>query len=51
MVQPEVVMTDIRQQVEAGAKHITFGDPDFFNGPGHAIRLIVLSCRISELDL
>ena len=40
VVQPEVVMADIRQQVEAGAKHITFGDPDFFNGPGHAIRLI-----------
>ena len=40
VVQPEVVMADIRQQVEAGAEHITFGDPDFFNGPGHAIRLI-----------
>jgi len=40
VVQPEVVMADIRQQVEAGAKHITFGDPDFFNGPGHAIRLV-----------
>jgi len=33
-------MADIRQQVEAGAEHITFGDPDFFNGPGHAIRLV-----------
>jgi len=40
VVQPEVVMADIRQQVEAGAEHITFGDPDFFNGPGHAIRLV-----------
>lgn len=34
------VMADIRQQVAAGAQHITFGDPDFFNGPTHARRLI-----------
>jgi radical SAM superfamily enzyme YgiQ (UPF0313 family) len=40
IVQPEVVLTDIRQQVAAGAGHITFGDPDFFNGPGHAIPLV-----------
>ncbi len=33
----EVVMGDIRQQVAAGATHITFGDPDFLNGPGQAI--------------
>ena len=33
----DVVLADIRQQVEAGASHITFGDPDFLNGPGHAI--------------
>lgn len=33
----DVVIADIRQQVEAGANHITFGDPDFFNGIGHAI--------------
>jgi hypothetical protein len=33
----EVVLADIRQQVEAGAGHITFGDPDFLNGPGHAL--------------
>ncbi len=35
----ETVMADIRQQVTAGARHITFGDPDFLNGPGHALRL------------
>jgi radical SAM superfamily enzyme YgiQ (UPF0313 family) len=35
-----VVMEDIRQQVRGGAEHITFGDPDFFNGVGHAIRII-----------
>lgn len=33
------VMADIGQQVAAGAEHITFGDPDFLNGPGHALRL------------
>jgi radical SAM superfamily enzyme YgiQ (UPF0313 family) len=36
----DVVMADVRQQVEAGAAHITFGDPDFFNAPGHALRLV-----------
>ncbi|HMA40544.1 MAG TPA: CUAEP/CCAEP-tail radical SAM protein [Gemmatimonadales bacterium] len=34
-----VVLADIRQQVEGGAGHITFGDPDFLNGPGHALRV------------
>jgi radical SAM superfamily enzyme YgiQ (UPF0313 family) len=33
----EVLLADIRQQVDAGATHITFGDPDFLNGPGHAM--------------
>lgn len=36
----EIVLGDIRQQVRSGAQHITFGDPDFFNGIGHAIPLI-----------
>jgi len=36
----ETVLADIRQQVEAGAEHITFGDPDFFNGPTHARRIV-----------
>jgi radical SAM superfamily enzyme YgiQ (UPF0313 family) len=36
----EVVMADIRAQVEAGAQHITFGDPDFFNGPTHALAIV-----------
>jgi radical SAM superfamily enzyme YgiQ (UPF0313 family) len=35
----EVVLGDIRQQVAAGAQHITFGDPDFLNGPTHALRI------------
>jgi radical SAM superfamily enzyme YgiQ (UPF0313 family) len=40
IVQREVVLTDIRKQIEAGARHITFGDPDFFNGIGHAVRIV-----------
>ena len=40
IVQPEVALADVRQQVAAGAQHITFGDPDFFNGPGHAMRIV-----------
>ena len=40
IVQPEIVLEDIRRQVAAGAEHITFGDPDFFNGPGHAAAII-----------
>ena len=40
VVQPDVVLEDIRRQVAAGAAHITFGDPDFFNGPGHAIPIV-----------
>lgn len=40
IVQAEIVLEDIRRQVAAGAEHITFGDPDFFNGPAHAIRIV-----------
>jgi radical SAM superfamily enzyme YgiQ (UPF0313 family) len=36
----EVVLEDIRRQVAAGAQHITFGDPDFFNGPAHAVEIV-----------
>ena len=36
----DVVMEDVRAQVAAGAEHITFGDPDFLNGPTHARRLV-----------
>jgi len=35
----ETVLADIRAQVALGAGHITFGDPDFLNGPGHARKL------------
>jgi len=36
----DVVLADVDQQVAAGAEHITFGDPDFFNGPTHARRIV-----------
>lgn len=38
-VAQDVVLQDIGHLVEAGAAHITFGDPDFLNGPTHAQRL------------
>lgn len=40
VVPPDVVLGDIRRLVAAGARHITFGDPDFLNGPGHARKLV-----------
>jgi radical SAM superfamily enzyme YgiQ (UPF0313 family) len=36
----DVVIDDIARQVDAGATHITFGDPDFLNGPTHSLRVI-----------
>ena len=36
----DVVLDDVRAQVAAGAQHISFGDPDFFNGPTHARRIV-----------
>ncbi len=36
----DVVLGDVRQQVAAGARHVSFGDPDFLNGPTHALRVI-----------
>jgi radical SAM superfamily enzyme YgiQ (UPF0313 family) len=40
-----VVIADIRAEVAAGAQHITFGDPDFFNGPTHALAVIEALAR------
>ncbi len=37
VVPPDVVLADVRQCVEAGATHVTIGDPDFLNGPRHAL--------------
>jgi len=35
----EVVVADVARQIEAGATHVTLGDPDFLNGPRHAERV------------
>jgi len=40
VVPEDIVLEDIRQQVRAGATHITFGDPDFLNGPGHSLGVV-----------
>ena len=40
VVPRDVVLADVRAQVDAGARHITFGDPDFFNGVGHAVAIV-----------
>lgn len=45
VVPPEVVLADVAAQVAEGASHITFGDPDFFNGPTHAMRIV---CALHE---
>ena len=34
------VLSDIDSLVAAGARHITFGDPDFLNGPAHSLRVV-----------
>ena len=39
VVPVDTVLEDIGQQVDKGAAHISFGDPDFFNGPTHGVRL------------
>jgi radical SAM superfamily enzyme YgiQ (UPF0313 family) len=40
IVEHDAVLADIAQQVAAGARHITFGDPDFLNGVHHSVRLV-----------
>ena len=40
VVPQEIVLADIRQLAQVGATHITFGDPDFLNGPGHSLAVV-----------
>ncbi len=40
VVPRSVVIQDIRFQVGKGARHVTFGDPDFLNGPGHSTKIV-----------
>lgn len=39
IVPEDVVIDDAAQQIAAGARHLTFGDPDFLNGPKHTLRI------------
>ena len=39
-VQRDIVLDEIHEQVVEGATHITFGDPDFLNGPTHGLRIL-----------
>jgi radical SAM superfamily enzyme YgiQ (UPF0313 family) len=40
VVPKDLVLADIGGLVRDGATHITFGDPDFFNGPGHSLAVV-----------
>jgi len=40
VIPENIVLDDLRGQIKQGATHISFGDPDFFNGPGHALRIV-----------
>jgi radical SAM superfamily enzyme YgiQ (UPF0313 family) len=40
IVEEHAVLADAAQQIDAGARHITFGDPDFFNGVHHSLRVV-----------
>lgn len=45
IVGADSVLADIDSQVEGGARHITWGDPDFLNGPRHAVDLLEAAHR------
>lgn len=40
IIDADVVLADIDQLVDQGAKHITFADPDFLNGVRHSIEIV-----------
>ena len=40
VVQAETVLCDIERLSGMGARHITFGDPDFLNGSRHSLALV-----------
>ena len=40
VIPADIVVDDIKTQINQGARHISFGDPDFFNGPGHALKIV-----------
>ena len=40
IVGADAVLADIEQLVALGARHITFGDPDFLNGRKHSLQVV-----------
>ncbi|MBO0713435.1 MAG: radical SAM protein [Acidimicrobiales bacterium] len=40
LVGQDVLLADVEQLWSMGARHLTFGDPDFLNGPHHSQRVI-----------
>ncbi len=40
VIDRDTVLAEIQEQVSQGATHITFGDPDFLNGPMHGLRIL-----------
>jgi radical SAM superfamily enzyme YgiQ (UPF0313 family) len=40
IVQADMVVRDIERLVAMGARHITFGDPDFLNGRRHSLAIV-----------
>lgn len=40
IVPEDVVLADVEALVAGGARHISFGDPDFLNGPQHSRRVV-----------
>lgn len=45
IVDRAVVLRDIDAQVELGAEHVSFADPDFLNGPVHSLRVLEAARR------
>jgi radical SAM superfamily enzyme YgiQ (UPF0313 family) len=40
IVQQDVLLRDVEQLVKMGARHLTFGDPDFLNGVKHSLSVV-----------
>ena len=40
IIPEEILLEDIAAQIALGAEHITFGDPDFLNGPNHSLKIV-----------
>jgi radical SAM superfamily enzyme YgiQ (UPF0313 family) len=40
IVEEDIVLEDVAQLIAMGARHVTFGDPDFLNGVHHSLRVV-----------